>query len=62
MIFRSTIFDIFSLTHKEEKVWLDGTHSMLFEESSCVCMSSFGPVASFIFSVKSTILSSFFFY
>ena len=24
MFFRSTIFGIFSLTHKEEEVWLDG--------------------------------------
>ena len=34
-------FDIFSLTHKEEEEWPDGTHHMLFAESSCVCMLKF---------------------
>ena len=38
LFFLSTIFDIFSLTHKREEVWLDGTHPMLFAESSWVCM------------------------
>ena len=45
LFLRSTIFDIFSLTHKEEEVWPDGTHPMLFAESSCVCVPSFWPVA-----------------
>ena len=30
-------------------MWLDGTHPMLFEESSCVCIPSFRPVAPFLF-------------
>ena len=50
----STILGIFSLTHKEEEVWPDGTHPMLFVESSCVCIPSFRFVAPFFFSSKST--------
>ena len=50
--FRSTILDIFNLTHKEEDVWPDGTHPMLFAESSCICMPSFRPVAPFFFLSK----------
>ena len=34
--FLSTIFDIFSLTHKEEEVWPDGTHHMLFTVKLCL--------------------------
>ena len=45
----STIFAIFSLTHREEEVWLDGTHPMLFAESNCVCMPKFKPVDLFFF-------------
>ena len=45
------MFDIYSLTHREE-VWPDGTHPMLFAESSCVCMPSFRPVAPFLFLAK----------
>ena len=59
--FRSTIFGIFSLTHKEEEVWPDGTHPMLFTESSCVCMPSFRPVALLFFSGKSIIFVVVFF-
>ena len=33
-------------------MWLDETHPMLFEESSCVCMPSFRPVAPFLFLAK----------
>ena len=46
---------------KEEEVWLDGTHFMLFEDSSCVCMPSFRPVAPFFFLAKVTLLVLFFF-
>ena len=46
----STIFDIFYLTRKEEEVWPDGTHPILFAESSCVACQSFRPVAPFFFS------------
>ena len=59
MFFRSTTFGIFSLTHKEEEVWLDGTQPMLLEESSCVCMPSFRPVAPFFFSGKVPFLAFF---
>ena len=52
---RNKIFDTFSLTHKEEDVWPDRTHPMLFAESSCVCMPSSRPVALFFFSGESTI-------
>ena len=52
MFFRSTIFSIFSFTHEEKEVWPDGTHPMLFAESSCVCMPSFRPVAPFFFQAK----------
>ena len=55
--FRSTIFLHFSLTHKEEEVWPDGTHPMLFAESSCACMP-FRPVVPF-YSGKITIFVSF---
>ena len=55
--FRSTIFDIFSLTHKEEKVWSDGTQPMLFAESSSVCMPKFRPVAPFSFLAKALFLA-----
>ena len=41
---KSSIFDI-SFTHKEEDVWPDGTHPMLFAESSCVVYLSFRLVA-----------------
>ena len=59
-MFLSTIFDIFSLTHKEEEVWPDGTHPMLFTESSCVCMLKFRPVAPFfLFWVKVPFLEFF---
>ena len=34
-------FDILSFTHKEEEVWPDGTHPMLYAESICVCMLKF---------------------
>ena len=33
-------------------MWPDGTHPMLFAESSYVCMSSFTSVAQFFFLVK----------
>ena len=33
-------------------MWSDGTHPMLFEVASCVCMRSFRPVASFLFLEK----------
>ena len=59
MFFRCTIFGIFSLTHKEEKVWLDGTHPMLLEESNCVGMPSFRPVAPFLFLAKVPFLAYF---
>ena len=39
---------------KKEEVWSDGTHPILFAESSCVCMPSFRPVAPFFFSGEST--------
>ena len=55
MFFRSTIFDNFCLTHKEEEVWPDGTHPMLFTVSSCVSMPIFRSVTPFFFSGKSTI-------
>ena len=51
----------FSLTHKEEEEWSDRTHSMLFTESSCVCMPSFRSVAPLFFSRKSTIFCMFLF-
>ena len=50
-----TIFDIISLTHKEEKLWPDGIHPMLFAESSCVCMPKFYACSSILFSGESTI-------
>ena len=56
--FTSTIFDIFSLTHKEEDVWPDGSHPMLFEELSLSACQSFRPVA-LLFSEKSTIYGFF---
>ena len=36
-----SLFDIFHFTHKEEKVWPDGTQPILFAESSCVSMPKF---------------------
>ena len=42
----------FSLTYKEEAVWPDGTHPMLFEELSCICMPSFRYEDLFFFLVK----------
>ena len=50
--FRSTIFGIFSLAHKKEEVWLDGTHPMLFADPSFVYMQSFRPVILFFFLAK----------
>ena len=47
-------FDIFSLTHKEEEVWPDGTHPILFAESVVSACQSFRLVAPFFFSGKST--------
>ena len=43
-------------------MWPDGTHSMLIDESSCVCMPSFRSVdpIHFFFWCKSTIFSFFF--
>ena len=54
MFIRSTsfFFSFLALHRKGEEVWLDGTHPMLFEESSCVCMRSFRPVAPFLFLAK----------
>ena len=45
--FRSTIFDTFSLAHKKEAVWPDGTHPMFM--SSC---QNFRPRAPFFFLAK----------
>ena len=59
VLLRSSIFGIFSLTHKEKEVCPDDTHPMLFEESSCVCMQSFRPVAPFIFLAKIPFLDFF---
>ena len=59
MIFRSTIFGIFSLTHKEEGVWPYGTHPTLFLESYCVCMPSFRSVAPLFFLAKVPFLALF---
>ena len=36
----------------KEEVWQDGTHPMLFAESSCFCMPSFRSVAPFFFLAK----------
>ena len=52
MVFKNTIFGIFCFTHKGEEVWPDGTHPMLFAESSCVSMPSFRSVAPFFFLEK----------
>ena len=51
-VFSKYHFWFFSLTHKEQEVWQDGTHPKLFEESSCVCMPSFRPVDPFLFLAK----------
>ena len=40
-------------------MWPDGTHPMLFAESSCVCMPSFRPVAPFFFLGKVPFLAFF---
>ena len=58
--FRMTIFGIFSLTNKKKKV-CQMAYPMLFKESSCVCMPSFGPVAPQFFLAKVTFLATFFF-
>ena len=55
-----SISTIFNLTHKEEEVWLDGTHPMFFEESSCVCMPSFMLVDPFLFRANVPFLAYFF--
>ena len=39
--------DIFSLAYKMEEAWPDGTHPVLFAESSFVRMPSFRPIAPF---------------
>ena len=48
-IFRSTIFGIFSLKHKEEEVWPGGTDPLLLPELGCVCIPIFRPVVPFFF-------------
>ena len=45
--------------HKEEEVWPDGTHPMLFAESSCVCMPRFWTCSSIIFFVEKVMFLSF---
>ena len=40
-------------------MWLDWTHSMLFEQSSCVCMPSFRPVAPSLFLAEVPFLAFF---
>ena len=52
----------FSLTHKEEEVWPDGTHHMLFAESSYICMLKFRSVAPFFFLAKVPFWLFFFFF
>ena len=47
---------IFLALHTEKEVWPDGTHPMIFAESSYVRMAKFRPVTPFI-SGKSTILA-----
>ena len=37
VFFRSTIFDILSITHQEKEVWPGGIQPMLLPKSSCVC-------------------------
>ena len=59
--FKSNIFGIFTLTHKKEEVWPDGTHPMIFAESSCVYIPIFRPIASFCFMVKVPFLWIYFF-
>ena len=58
--FLEVTFLAFLTLHAEEKVWPDGAHPMLFIESSCVCMSSFMPIAPFYFSGKCIIFDPFF--
>ena len=58
-IFTSTIFDIFSLTHKEEEVWPDGTHHMLFVSQIVSAYQRFRPVALFFFLEKVPFLAFF---
>ena len=55
-IFRSIIFDIFSLTHKEEEVWPYGTNPMLFAEQVVSASQSFRTIAPFIFFWKKNFL------
>ena len=59
MFLLSAIFDIFSLTHKNEVVWSDGTQPMLFAESGRVTCQSVMPVAASFFSVISTVFGFF---
>ena len=60
MFFLEVPFLTFLALHKENKVWPDGTHPMLFAKSSCVCIPSFRPEVNF-FPGKSTIFDFFFF-
>ena len=50
--FKKHHFWNFSLTHKEEEVWPDGTHPTFFTESSCVSTPSFRFVAPSFFLAK----------
>ena len=51
---------VFFALNTDKEVWPDGTHPMLFVESSCICVPSFTTVASLFFSVKSSIFVVFF--
>ena len=58
-VFLEVPFLAFLVLYAEEYMWPDGTHPMLFRESSCVCMLSFRPFAKFFFG-KSFIFLGFF--
>ena len=53
--FKVSFWHFLALHTKEEEVWPDGTHPMLFKESDCVCMPSSWSVDPILFSDKSII-------